>query len=158
MFADPEGADFSVIDTHDFSGVRVVDEPSAPVWVELAARDVAVEREFYGQVFGWQGVERDYDIRPYTEFRKGGEAVAGMVFMDELWAAAHPPHWITYFEVEDCDAAAVRATRLGAKVRVGPATIPIGRYAVLTDPTGARLGIIAPDPKVRRKLRPTLPL
>ena len=56
-------------------------------------------------------------------------------------------------EVADCDAAAARASELGARIQVGPTTVEPGRYAVLADPTGARLGIITPDPVVRRSFR-----
>lgn len=153
MFVDPEGADFCVVDTYDFPGARVVEESSSPVWIELAVHDLAAERGFYGEVFGWRPVDRDYGALPYTEFKVGDESVAGMVAMDELRAAAESSHWMPYVEVADCDAAAARASELGARIQVGPTTVEPGRYAVLADPTGARLGIITPDPVVRRSFR-----
>jgi predicted enzyme related to lactoylglutathione lyase len=54
-----------------------------------------------------------------------------------------PPHWMPYFQVEDCDAAAANAAKLGGTVCVPPTDIPsIGRFAVLQDPTGATFSVI----------------
>jgi predicted enzyme related to lactoylglutathione lyase len=48
-----------------------------------------------------------------------------------------------YFQVEDCDAAAAKAAKLGGSVCVQPTDIPtIGRFAVLQDPTGATFSVI----------------
>jgi predicted enzyme related to lactoylglutathione lyase len=59
---------------------------------------------------------------------------------DELPVAA----WGTYFATGDVDASAARAQELGAILTV-PATSMenVGRYAVLTDPTGAAFGLYA---------------
>lgn len=152
--ADPEGADFTVIDLYDFHGASVVDEPSAPCWIELATRDVAAARRFYGQVFGWRPVDRDYYGSVYTEYKvDDGKSVAGMVLMDHRWPPDYHPHWMPYFEVADCDTSAARAADLGGRVHVPPTNIHPGRFAVLTDPTGARLGIITPDPTTRATFR-----
>jgi predicted enzyme related to lactoylglutathione lyase len=103
-------------------------------------------------VFGWQAVDRDYGALPHTEFEVGDDSVAGIVVMDECWAAAQAWRWMPHVEVADSDAAA-RATGLGAEIRVGPTTVEPGRYAILTDPTGARLGIITFDPMGRGSFR-----
>jgi predicted enzyme related to lactoylglutathione lyase len=154
--ADTEWADFGLWKPYNLAGVGVVDEPSAPCWIELASRDIEGARRFYEKVFGWRAVDRDYYATRYTEFKVEGQSVAGMVDMDELWPPDHPPHWTPYFEVADCDAAAERATGLGAKIRVPPSDIAPGRFSIMTDPVGARLAIITPDPEVRMgfRLRP----
>jgi uncharacterized protein len=49
----------------------------------------------------------------------------------------------TYFQVDDCDASAARATDLGGRVNVPPNDIPhVGRFAMLSDPQGAMFSII----------------
>ena len=48
-----------------------------------------------------------------------------------------PPHWLVYFAVDDADATAEKAKELGGGVAFGPMDIPVGRFAVLTDPHGA---------------------
>jgi predicted enzyme related to lactoylglutathione lyase len=153
LCADSEGADFALWKAYNLAGVGVVDEPSAPCWVELASRDVEGARRFYGEVFGWLPADRDYYGTSYTEFKVGGLSVAGMVLMDEQWPPDVAPHWIPYIEVADCDASTERAVALGATVRIGPTTIATGRFSIMTDPTGTRLAIITPDPETRAGFR-----
>ena len=51
-------------------------------------------------------------------------------------------YWLAYFGVDDTDATAAKAMELGAGVIVAPESMEnVGRYAVLTDPTGAAFGI-----------------
>ncbi|MER6817117.1 VOC family protein [Spirillospora sp. NPDC000708] len=52
------------------------------------------------------------------------------------------PQWSPYFEVADCDAATARAVELGARMRSAPADTDLGRFSVLTDPTGVRFAVI----------------
>ncbi|MFB4301025.1 VOC family protein [Actinomadura sp. NTSP31] len=144
LFMDPEGASFAVWEPYEHQGAEVAGEPSTLCWVELACRDIERARAFYGAVFGWRAVEREYYGPTYTTFTIDGRAAAGMVHMDEQWPSHVRPHWIPYFQVTDCDAATALAADLGARVRVPPTDVPPGRFAVMTDPTGARLGIITP--------------
>ena len=50
---------------------------------------------------------------------------------------------VTYFAVEDCDAALKKATDLGGTTIVPPMDIDPGRFTVVSDPTGATFGMIA---------------
>ncbi|WP_158581409.1 VOC family protein [Actinomadura spongiicola] len=163
LCADSQGADFAVWNPYHLAGAGVVDEPSAPCWIELAARDVAAARRFYHAVFGWRPVDRGGG---YTEFRVGEQPMAGLLPLGPrrrgLWPkkpAAQDqqrpaPYWMPYFEVADCDDAAARAVALGATVQVAPTDVPPGRFAILSDPRGARLGLITPnDPEVRDGFR-----
>jgi predicted enzyme related to lactoylglutathione lyase len=47
------------------------------------------------------------------------------------------------FRVADADASADRAQELGAQVLLPPMDIPVGRFAILRDPTGAAFTITA---------------
>jgi predicted enzyme related to lactoylglutathione lyase len=50
--------------------------------------------------------------------------------------------------VDDVDAAALRARRLGAQIHVQPEDIPgIGRWGLFEDPSGAVLAIMKPNPR-----------
>ncbi|MES9542026.1 VOC family protein [Actinomadura sp. NPDC000600] len=142
--ADPEGADFALWTPYDFEGAGVRDEPSAMCWTELASRDIDGARRFYGEVFGWKAVDRSYYAPEYTNWKVGDWSVAGMVPLEEWWPADFDPHWIPYFWVSDCDATAARAAELGAVVHVPPIDIKPGRFAVMTDPCGARLAVLTP--------------
>jgi predicted enzyme related to lactoylglutathione lyase len=48
-----------------------------------------------------------------------------------------PPHWGVTFAVDDADAIADSAAKLGGKVLVPPFDAPFVRMAVLSDPQGA---------------------
>ena len=62
--------------------------------------------------------------------------------MTEEWGEL-PSHWMIYFSVADCDAAAAKATELGGSVKVPPTDIPpVGRFSVIQDPQGAVFSII----------------
>lgn len=152
--SDPEGADFALWTPYSFQGAGVVNEPSAMCWMELAVRDVDGARRFYGEVFGWRAVDRSYLAPEYTNWRVGEWSVAGLVPLDEWWPAHLEPHWIPYFWVSDCDATAARAAETGAVVHIPPTDIQPGRFAVMTDPCGARLAVLTPAPGSRLSSRP----
>ncbi|HZB31044.1 MAG TPA: VOC family protein [Streptosporangiaceae bacterium] len=154
LCCDSQGAEFALVRPYNFAGAGVVDEPSAMCWVELACRDPGEARRFYHHVFGWQAVDRPSHGSSYTDFKLGEWPVAGMVPMDYSWPPQYPPQWIPYFAVADCDAIAARAVGLGARIPTGPDDLPSGRCAILHDPTGARLGIIAMRPGDGAACRP----
>jgi hypothetical protein len=53
-----------------------------------------------------------------------------------------PPNWTTYIGTQDVDATVARAKELGATVINGPMDVPnAGRFAIITDPTGAVFGV-----------------
>jgi len=55
-----------------------------------------------------------------------------------------PPHWGSYITVDDADASAKRVKALGGKIIVPPTDIPgVGRLAVIQDPQGAVVSLIA---------------
>ncbi|SNS06231.1 VOC family protein [Actinomadura mexicana] len=145
LCTDPEGADFALWYPYHLKGAGVIDEPSAMVWVELAARDTERARRFYGEVFGWKAVARHYHGSVYTHWKAGDLAVAGLIFMDETWPSGDPSHWTPFVWVADCDASADLAVELGAQVRTPPTQREPGRYSVVIDPTGARLGLFTPS-------------
>jgi len=55
-----------------------------------------------------------------------------------------PPMWGAYVTVADCDASAASCRELGGKVCVRPMDIPgVGRFALLQDPQGAMISVMA---------------
>ena len=143
VFTDPEGAGFAVWDPGEYRGAEAFGEPSTMCWVELACHDTDRARDFYRAVFGWRAVEHRYRTPAYTTFKIGDHAVGGMVRIGDDWPAHRLPHWVPYFAVADCDASAADAAVLGARIHVAPSDVPPGRIAVMTDPVGARLVVIA---------------
>lgn len=148
VFTDAQGAFFSVWQTDQHTGAQVVREPGAFTWCELNTRDVAGAKAFYAAVFGWDAETSGEDgPMPYTEFKLGGDSIAGMMEMGDGVPAEVPPHWLVYIEVGDTDATLAKATSLGGTVVVPATDFPGGRFAIVTDPQGANLGIMTPSPQ-----------
>jgi len=118
-------------------------------WFELMTDDVEGAKAFYGALLGWQFVTTEDAGIPYTHAVVSGVArpVAGM--FDRRYAMTEnaqklPPHWGSYITVEDADASVQRVERLGGHIIVPPTDIPgVGRFAVIQDPQGAVVSLIA---------------
>ena len=139
---DPTGATVCLWQGRRHPGARVVDEPGAMSWCEVATTDAGKAGRFYSELFGWRLKPSGGD---YTEFQLGERSIGGMMAMTPEWGDV-PSHWLTYFAVAECDGTANKALKLGAQARVPPRDIPnVGRFAVLVDPQGAHFAIIRLD-------------
>ena len=113
-------------------------------WIELATSDQAAATSFYAGLFGW--IVTEYPIGPndiYTRFSIDGRDVgAAYTLRSEERAHGVPAHWNLYVAVENADAAAASATKLGGAVVASPFDVyNIGRMAVVQDPTGATFSL-----------------
>jgi uncharacterized protein len=145
-FGDPTGASLSIWESKEHTGADLVDAPGSACWCELATRDTGAAAAFYTALFGWTTKESQSPGMVYTEWSNGGRPIGGMLPMDAPQWEGIPPHWLTYFTVEDADAAAARVDQLGGKVMVPPADIPnTGRFSILADPQGAVFAVIKLD-------------
>jgi predicted enzyme related to lactoylglutathione lyase len=143
IFTDPAGAAFAIWQAGSHPGGEVFSVPGAPTWHELATRDIEGSKVFYGEVFDWAAEESQVGPNKYITWKLGGRSVGGMIAMvGDAWPADLPPHWMVYFAVADCDESVALARTLGASVSVPPTDIPVGRFAVLTDPQGAFFSVI----------------
>ena len=115
-------------------------EPPAGLvaWDELHAVDVDAAKRFYGDVAGWT---TEPFMEGYDALNAGDTTVAGL--MQER-RDSPVSYWLAYFSVDDTDAVAAKAMELGAGVVVPAESMEgVGRYAVLSDPTGAAFGLHA---------------
>ncbi len=114
----------------------------APNWADCATTDLAGAEAFYGKVFGWTGEHvTASNGETYAVQRLDGKMVAGIFPLNaELRAMNVPPHWSTYIEVADLDAALDRLRDKGGQVIEGPFEEPeVGRMAIVQDAVGAFL-------------------
>lgn len=145
IIRDPEGAHFALWEPRGHQGFELVDEPGTPTWFELNTRNTEESAVFYAELFEWEYVTQELNGARYTMFERDDDIpIAGMLEMGDDWGEA-PPHWMLYFEVEDCDASAARVTELGGKICVPPTDLPYGRFAVVSDPTGGTFSIVVPN-------------
>ena len=146
VFADSTGAAAAVWQPRAHQGADIANEPGSFCWNELQTRDPDEAERFYAAVFGWAGNTVDMDGMSYTEWKLGEATVGGMMAMPAEVPAEVPAYWLTYFAVEDCDAAAASAVGLGATTLVPPTDIPPGRFSVMADSVGAVFAVIAMAP------------
>jgi predicted enzyme related to lactoylglutathione lyase len=164
VFSDPSGAAFCVWQANRHKGAQLVNEPGTWNWSDLNTRDPDGVKTFYGAVFGWkpETVDLGFDegtmwrVPGYGEFlavndpdlrRRQADAGAPAGFADAIgWLMPMtsdrfpddvPGHWSVTFAVDDTDAIADGAAKLGGEVVVPPHDLGVVRLAVLRDPQGA---------------------
>ena len=113
-----------------------------PNWADCATTDLGAAEDFYASIFGWTAdrvTASDGDV--YSVQRLDGKLVAGIYELDErMREMAVPPHWGTYIEVDDLDAALEMTRAEGGTVLDGPLDEPdVGRIAIVRDPVGAHV-------------------
>ena len=113
-------------------------------WNELSTNDLDKAKNFYAELLGWQLKESDATGMKYTEIvASNGQHVGGMYQAGPECGGEAPPRWMAYVAVDDVDARAARVEALGGKLCVAPMDVPnVGRFCVVTDPTGAALSLI----------------
>jgi len=124
-------------------------------WFELVTPDPDKAMAFYRGLLGW----RIGDEGGYTFIGNASAQFAGIVklsgdwedyaFMQALGRVRGgklnvPPHWMVFFNVEDCDAFVDEAEDLGAYVMARAEPLhTVGTFAVLRDPQGVYFSVLA---------------
>jgi len=139
--ADADVIRFAVLMDPQHATYGVISSPNPPaaglfVWDELHATDTEAATRHYGELFGWT---TSRPMENYEIFAAGETQVAGLYRKGDNAPGAY---WLAYLGVDDVDASFSNAQDLGAGVVIGPEDIEgIGRFAVITDPTGAAVGL-----------------
>jgi predicted enzyme related to lactoylglutathione lyase len=142
VIQDPTSAVFALWQPKEHIGANYVAEPGAFCWNELMTTNTDAAGGFYTKLFGWTTKVMPMGPMQYTVFENGGKPNAGMMAITPDMGPV-PPNWMVYFAVDDCDARAKLAEKLGAKNLVPPTDIPdTGRFAAFKDPQGAAFAII----------------
>jgi uncharacterized protein len=164
VLADPEGAAFCVWEARSFKGAQLVNEHATWNFNELNTRDPGAAQTFYRAVFGWEATTLVTGNGGFTMWRRPGygeflaehdpeirerqaaggapegfeDAVAWLIPMtDGQFPEGTPAHWSTTFAVDDADAIAEQAGKLGGQVLAEPFDAPWVRMTVIRDPQGA---------------------
>jgi predicted enzyme related to lactoylglutathione lyase len=116
-------------------------------WCELMTTDVEAAKGFYTKLFGWDTEVMTMPGMSYTVVKAGGKGIGGIMDMPPDAPRGTPPMWGSYVTVDDVDATAKTAEKLGAKLLVPPRDIPdVGRFCVIQDPQGAVISAITYKP------------
>lgn len=139
---DPQGAALAVWQPMKHIGIGIQGGHGSFCWPELMTSDAAAAKRFYGAVFNWGDKTSDIGNHPYTEWQNAGKSLGGMMEIQKEWGPV-PPHWMGYFEVDDCDATVALAEQLGATIVMPQMEVPtVGRMAQIKDPQGAHFSVI----------------
>lgn len=114
------------------------------VWNELVTLDVPAAEKFYTELIGWKAKDSGMPGMKYSMFSLGDKSAAGLMEMPaDAKKGGVPSHWMTYIHVDDVDASASKARKLGATIIHGPQDVPeVGRFCIIQDPTGAVVSLI----------------
>jgi uncharacterized protein len=121
--------------------------PQRNWWHELNTWEPEIALAFYGRTLGWQFEPSPLpDGAAYWIARKDGKPVGGIFELTAPDYSGVPSHWMTYMSVGDINKAETDTTKAGGEVMRPNTRVPgVGKLAVVTDSTGALIGLIEPD-------------
>jgi predicted enzyme related to lactoylglutathione lyase len=116
-------------------------------WHELNTWEPEMALSFYTQTLGWQF---EPVVLPggsaYWIAHKDGKPVGGVFELTAPDYDGIPSHWMTYLEVDDIARAEAETAMAGGEVMRESTTLPgVGKLAVVSDSTGALIGLIEPE-------------
>ena len=113
---DVSGAAIGLWEADQFTGFGVVEEPGAPAWFELFAREYRAAVDFYREVSAGTRRSRGHPGVPVTTMRDGRRRRARRIMDVRFLPEGVPSHWSVYLAVEDVDRTLARrpARRIGA--------------------------------------------
>lgn len=116
-------------------------------WHELNTWEPEQALAFYRRTLGWEFEQSPQESGAgFWIARKDGKPV-GAVY--ELTTPDHegiPSHWMTYLSVNDMEQAEADAAKAGGEILRPMMAIPgVGKLSVMTDASGALVGLIEPE-------------
>jgi predicted enzyme related to lactoylglutathione lyase len=115
------------------------------VHVELNTTDISKAKAFYGKLFEWKLEDVPMGPMTYTMIGIGQGTGGGMV---QHPVPGAPSAWLAYVNVDDIKAATEKARSLGANMMQDvTAVADMGWISIITDPTGAPLGLWQAKPR-----------
>jgi len=112
------------------------------VHMELMSTNVGKAKDFYGKLFDWKREDMKVGDMPYTMI-KVGEGTGGGLMKNPMPNAGSM--WVAYVNVDDLKSATAKAKSLGATVVKDQVEVEgAGSFSIVTDPTGAMLGLWEP--------------
>ena len=123
--------------------------PQRSWWHELNTWEPEVALAFYGRTLGWQFEPSPLpDGGSYWIARKDGRPVGGIFELSGPDYLGIPSPWMTYMAVPDITAAEQNTASAGGEIMRRATRVPgVGKLAVVSDSTGALIGLIEPDPE-----------
>ncbi|MCY3833722.1 MAG: VOC family protein [Chloroflexi bacterium] len=126
---DPTGALLNLWQPYNSIGAGIVNAVGAMSLNELWTPDVALAKDFYHALFGWE-----YELDGvFTRIYNRGRFSGGMLQLDDV-----QPMWLPHFHVADVDAAISRVKALGGAIEIDKQVDADGaQWSVVADSAGA---------------------
>lgn len=142
IFADPAGAVAGLWQAGSHTGAQIVDVPGSVVWTEQMSRNLEASTTFFAAAFNYTYTDMSADGFEYRSFEVDGVTRGGMGAISAEMGDL-PPHWLTYFGVDDADAAVGYVGAHGGTVVRPPWDTPFGRMAVVQGPFGETFAVMS---------------
>lgn len=118
--------------------------PGSVTWIDLTVPDADPVRDFYAEVAGWR--PSPIEMGGYSDYVMTAGEGAGLTAFGVCHArgtnAEQPQAWMIYINVADLDEAVAKVTTHGGRVvRPSVACGGMGRFAIVTDPSGTAVGL-----------------
>ncbi|MFT4623177.1 MAG: putative enzyme related to lactoylglutathione lyase [Myxococcota bacterium] len=107
-------------------------------WHGVISSDTTKAEAFYSEVIGWNVMRMPMGDSEATMFASNGVPLAHLMAPP---MAEVPSHWNNYLRVVDVDASSAACAEAGGTVVVPPTDIPVGRFSVVTSPSGAMVSL-----------------
>jgi len=120
--------------------------PGAFCWLDLAASDASLAKDFYAEAFGWTFHDQPVLGGHFTRCQAGGRDVGSLYQLKRVQLdQGVPSHWTPYILVARVDAAARHVAACGGRIVVAPFDVPgTARIALIQDAVGALVGLWQP--------------
>ncbi len=116
-----------------------------PTWIDLGSNKAESSRTFYRELFGWSFEDQGEEFGRYEMVSKDGNIIAGFMNVAGIPGpdgGLIPDRWDIFLAVDDVAARVELAKSHGATVLSEPMAMPqTGSFALITDPTGAVIGM-----------------
>ncbi len=147
VIQDPVGAIFGLWEAKKLEGFSDArEEVGSSGWNELLTTNVESSVNFYTKLFPWKVEKHSFLHEDYVMFVCDKKRIAGMRLATGK-LKDHAPHWLIYFNVNDCDKSTKMAIEKGAKVLFAPTKAKgIGHLSIMSDSEGALFAMIKYDP------------
>jgi predicted enzyme related to lactoylglutathione lyase len=116
------------------------------IWYELLTSDPDAAAAFYGAVLGWTATDSVQAGMDYRILSMDGVPVGGLMALPSGAAkSGMRPGWLGYVSVADVDESVANIIAAGGAEHMPTVSLPgIGRMAMVADPQGALLYVMAP--------------
>ncbi len=133
---DAEGAAIGLWQANQHIGSTIIEDPNTRCWNELDTHDPDKAEAFYGGPFGWTFKTSESSLTLMIHNQE--KEIAHTLTIDPSWGDNIPAHWSVYFTVTDVDEGCKAVEESGGTVMVPKTQIPVGHFALVMDPQGAR--------------------